>query len=178
MTKPLSQKQIITLAADAKKAFDACDPATLEELREDIARRREAEGDPFACAALVKKTLLFDTWRRREIARATQSYKRVPAESFGDLSNTDFVRVRAHFIRFFDAIAAERVLARDEANRAGWLRDKIAQTCRAVGWMRYPEYPDGICRDQYKRGLDAASSEELRRILITLRTRAKQKKST
>lgn len=173
MKKPLSQKQIIALATDARKAFDAVPAEELDALREEIAAAKEAAGDPFACAAAVKKSLLFDAWRRREIADALRENNRAAAESFKDLSNDDFACVRARFLRRFDARAADALVERDRARRVLW---RIKRECAlSNGAMKFPVYPETICRMQYRRGLDEATSEELRRILITLINRKKSK---
>lgn len=173
MKKPLTQRQIIALAGDAKKAFDAVPAEELDALREKIARGKEAGGDPFACAAAVGKTLLFTEWRRRETAAALAEAKRPVAESFKDLSNGDFAVVRARFLRRFNPRAADALVERDRARRLLWLIRRECAT--SSGAMRFPAYPETICRMQYRRSLDEASSDELRRILITLVNRKKAK---
>lgn len=176
MATPLTQTQITALAIEARKAFDACDPAELDALREDIARQEEADGDPFACAAAVKVTALFDAWRRRELARAFEARNKKPISSLKEASQGDYLYIRAHFVAFVDATKARRIYdsaSRDEAKR---YRFVIKKTCEASGWMRYPEYPDNICQDQYKCSIESARPDQLRRILFTINARNAKKK--
>lgn len=175
MGTPLTKTQIIALAVDARKAFDALPEGMLEALRDVVAATNSAE-DPFACAATVKKTELFDAWRRLELGRAMEARGKRPVESFKALSQGDFLYVRAHFTAFVDSTAAGAMryeAERDEAKRFRWV---IKRECDSSGFMSYPEYPENICRAQFKCGIDDAGPAELRKILYTVRNRARAKK--
>lgn len=175
MAQPLTRTQITALAIDARKAFDVQPPEDLEALRELIAVERENAGDPFACAAAVKDSALFEAWRRHETARALEDAGRKPTFSFRELTQNDFLFVRAHFVSFFDQVEARKIYDRavtDERKRYLWV---IRKECEKTGWMRYPEYPQNICLAQNKCYLEAAHPNMLRRILFTVRARAKAK---
>lgn len=178
MAQPLTKTQITALAIDARKAFDTQTPEDLEALRELIAVERENAGDPFACAAAVKDSALFEAWRRHETARALENAGRKPTFSFRALTQNDFLFVRAHFTAFFDAEEARKMRARaeeDERKRYLWI---IRKECEKTGWMKFPEYPQNICLAQNKCYLEAASPDRLRRILFTVRARINAKNKT
>lgn len=174
--KTLSEKQIVAVVSDARRAFEAQPPEALAALREELAREAAEGGDPFACAAAISKTRLFEAFRRRGVAEAMRG----KTASLREVPNAAFLRVRAHFIRFFDAGAADRLEARIEADKRARLLWRIEKVCAAArgGVMRYPDYPAAICRTQYACALEDASAEELTRILITVtaRARAREKK--
>ena len=174
--RPLTRNQIVALVLDAKKAFENCAHEELDGLRETIAWKRESEGDPFACAAAVSPSALFTAWRRRETAHAMEMRGKKPVESFHDVSAGDFLFLRAHFISFFDASAAARIFERASQDEARRFLFVIKNECRKSGWMKFPEYPDNICRRQYKRSLDEADSAQLKRILFTVSARASARK--
>jgi hypothetical protein len=178
MAQPLTRTQITALAIEARKAFDVQPPEDLEALRELLAAEREANGDPFACAAAVKESALFEAWRRNETARALEDAGRKPTFSFKQLTQNDYLFVRAHFVSFVDQAEAKKLYARaaeDERKRFLWI---IQNECEKSGWMKYPEYPQNICMDQNKCYLEAASPDRLRRILFTVRARINAKNKT
>lgn len=178
MPQPLTKTQITALAIEARKAFDVQAPEDLEAMREVIAAEREANGDPFACAAAVKESALFEAWRRDETARALENAGRKPTFSFRELTQNDFLFVRAHFVSFFDQGEARKIYDRavaDERKRYLWV---IRKECEKTGWMKYPEYPQNICLAQNKCYLEAAHPNQLRRILFTICARAKAKQKT
>ena len=169
---PLTQKQIIALATDARKAFASAPEAQKGALRAALASREAAARIPAEFAESASCARLFDAWRRREVSAATGGKFR----SFRELGNDDFLRVRAHFIRFYDAAAAARVearIAQDERRRP--LR-RIEKTCAASGFMDFPAYPAVLCRMQNRCALEDADAEELKRILITVTARARARK--
>lgn len=174
--KPLTKNQIVALVLDAKKAFETCAIEEIDALRETIARERESEGDPFACAAAVSPSALFTAWRRRETARSMEMRGKKPVESFHDVSSGDFLFIRAHFISFFDASAANRIFERASQDEARRFLFVIKNECAKSGWMKFPEYPENICRCQYKCALADADSAQLKRILFTVRSRASARK--
>ncbi len=175
MAKPLTRTQITSLAIEARKAFDSLPERETNAMRERVASRLEASGDPFACAATVKTTALFEAWRREQTAAALRDAGKKPTDSFKALTQNDFLHVRAHFVRFYDAEAAEK-LAReaiaDDRKRYIWA---IEQICKKSGWMRFPEYPQTICKAQYGCRLESAHIDQLRRILFTVKNRIKTK---
>lgn len=172
---PLSKKQIIALATDARKAFASVPEVQKGALRAALASREASARIPEEFAESASCARLFDAWRRREVSAATGGKFR----SFRELGNDDFIRVRAHFIRFYDAAAAARVAARiaqDERRRLLW---RIEKVCAASGSMAFPAYPATLCDLQYGVRLADADAKTLRCILITVtsRARARDKKA-
>lgn len=173
MAQPLTRTQITSLAIEARKAFDTLGANTLGALRELLAAQQVQDGDPFACAATVKTTALFEAWRRGETAKALKAAGKKPTGSFKALTQNDFLWVRAHFVRFFNAEKAAKIAQdalADDRKRYLWV---IRRECEKSGRMAFPEYPDNICRAQYGCRLESAHVDQLRRILFTVRSRAK-----
>ena len=173
MAQPLTRTQITSLAIEARKAFDTLDASETEAIRARLAAKQEDDGDPFACAATVKATAVFEAWRREQTAAALKAAGKKPTDSFKALTQNDFLWVRAHFVRFCDPEAAAKIAQTaldDDRKRFLWV---IEQECKKSGWMRFPDYPQGICRSQYGCRLESAHIDQLRRILFTVRTRAK-----
>lgn len=176
MAQPLTRTQITSLAIEARKAFDALPQDALDAMRERIVAKLEQAGDPFACAASVKTNAIFEAWRREQTAAALKSAGKKPADSFKALTQNDFLWVRTHFARFYDAEKAAKIAQdalADNRKRYIWI---IEQECKKSGRMRFPEYPQEICRAQYGCRLESAHVDQLRRILFTVKNRIKSKK--
>lgn len=178
MIHGLSKKQFAVLGALANSAFAFVSVDEREKIAEEIAEERGAE-DPFACPAIVCRTAVFNTWRRREIAKALE-FKRLPVPpcSFKDLTQEDYNDVLAHF-RFLSGDAEGAVAAKfaDGGNDCRQILANIEKSCNERGLM-FPNYPEAICLRQYRCRLSAASLQDLRKILFTVRSRRRKKTET
>lgn len=176
MAQPLTRTQITSLAIEARKAFDTLAASETEAIRTRLAAKQEDDGDPFACAATVKATAVFEAWRREQAAAALKAVGKKPTDSFKALTQNEFLYVRAHFVRFYDPELAANILTTaifDEKKRYLWI---IRKACESSGRMAYPEYPDSICRSQYGCSLESAHIDQLRRILYTVKNRINTRK--
>lgn len=175
MIHGLSKKQFAVLGALANSAFAFVSVDECEKIAEEIAEERGAE-DPFACPALVCRTAVFNAWRRREIAKALE-FKRLPVSpcSFRDLTQEDYNDVLAHF-RFLSGDTEGALAAKfaDGGNDCRQILANIEKSCAERGLV-FPNYPEAICLRQYRCRLSAASLQELRRILFTVRSRRRKK---
>lgn len=171
----LSKKQLAALGAEANAAFSCVDAREKERIAGELANARGKE-DPFACPALISKTTLFNEWRRREIARALR-FKDMGTQnamSFKELTQEDFNDVLAHFKSISGDIEGA-LFARfnDEGNDCRQILANIEKSCKERELL-FPNYPEAICLRQYRCKLNAASLQQLRRILFTVRSRRRK----
>lgn len=148
---PLSREQKARLCLLAREAFDR-----LEE------------------SGLIPEGERFEGWRRAEQARA------MGCEEFSLTGATqrDFRALRAHFgalkgdmrRAFRDALGAEPETADREL-----VVHKLREACAECGVL-WPNYPESICRTQFRRPLAEATPKQLWSLFFTVRNRRKAKK--
>lgn len=114
-----------------------------------------------------------DEWRHDQVAIATQG----KATRVSDLRRGQFRDVLAHFLTIKGDVArAFRVAERSGQDMAD--RDlavhKLREVCEAGG-LDYPEYPESICRRQFKIGLDEVETGRIWFLFYTCNTRARRK---
>lgn len=172
----LSKKQLAMLGAEANSAFASVAIEEQEIIANEIAEERGMD-DPFACRALVKKTAIFNAWRRKELRNALAFKYAVPPDSFTELGQGDFADVLAHFRELSgDIEGAIAARLQSGGNDCRQLLANIEKSCRERG-LFYPNYPEAICSRQYRCKLNAASVQELRSILFTVRSRRQKKEN-
>ena len=110
-------------------------------------------------------TAAFNAWRHDEQIKA------VGTDSLVGSTNDEFCALMAHFaLAAKDNYRASKWIwrfASDARRRVYWL---IKQNCNAE--LRWPSYPDSVCRAQFKCRLWQATSKQLFNILSTIRNRA------
>lgn len=153
----LSRKQIIILSKAARAAWEHLGPRG----RGDTVLR-ERLGDDFA-----SESKCFTLWRRDQIEKVcgagVRSYKLVTQDQYR-LLLTHLQNLAG------DAAAAAHSLrksAGEGRRRALWL---LRKNCQERG-LAYPNYPESICRRQYKCTLDDAGEKQLMRLVYTVRAR-------
>lgn len=168
--KLLSKKQLAMLGAEANSAFAFVAIEDQEVIANEIAEER-GKDDPFACRALVKKTAIFNAWRKREIRKALAFKYRCPPDSFSMLEQDDFNDVIEHFrLLAGNAEGALHARFKSGGNDCRQILANIEKSCKERELL-YPNYPEAICLRQYRCKLSAASLQQLRRILYTVRSR-------
>ena len=107
----------------------------------------------------------FDLWRHAQQSVA------VGRNSITASTNDEYCMLMAHFA----------MLAGETRNAAFWMArgasDERRRVCRLIrescfGSVKWPSYPESICRAQFRCGLKDASTGQLYNILNTIRNRA------
>lgn len=119
----------------------------------------------------------FDAWRHDQVADATDG----KASGITSIRRGDYRTVMAHFLSIAGhGGRAMRTAARSGQGQAD--RDlalaKLRDVCESGG-LAYPEYPESICRRQFRCGLDDLETGKVWFLFYTCtsRARAKQKKA-
>lgn len=174
-TYGLSKRQLASLGAEANAAFSCVDAREKERIAEELAKVKGKE-DPFACPALISQTALFNEWRKREIVRALRGKDMGTRKtmSFKELTQEDYNDVLAHFRSLSgDIEGALSARFNDGGNDCRQILANIEKSCKERELI-FPNYPEAICFRQYSCKLDAASLQQLRRILFTVRSRRRK----
>jgi len=114
----------------------------------------------------LSKTEIFNAWRHVEQGNA------VGIQSLCACTQAHYGRLVAHFQALGgNAAAATRTLARDTDNDRRIARYKLDQALHERGLRE--EYAAAICRRQYRCGLADANSQQVWRLVYTIRNRRK-----
>ena len=114
----------------------------------------------------LSKTEIFTAWRRVEQGKACG------IQSMRECSQDHYGRLKAHFQALCgDEAAATRTRGHDADNPRRIARWKLDQELQARGLET--GYAAAICRTQYRCALDAATTQQLWRLVYTVRSRKK-----
>ena len=139
--KPTGRREIQRLASLAREAWEACG----------------AKAAGIDC----------DTWRHDQVRLATGG----TATGLRDLRRGDWRKVAALFLDLAGkSSSAFRVAKRVGHEDRDEALHKLREACAEAG-VRYPDYPEAICRSQNKCALEIASAKQLRRLYYTVRNR-------
>lgn len=170
----LSPKQIQTLGAEASKAFAAVPADELDSLRDFLWDQTEHDADdPFAGPHMITKTKLMEYWRRREVANVMRERcKRgeTPPNSFKKLSQKDYPYVLARFVSIYNPERGMEIFQRAQAAEYATVMAVLEKSCRERG-LKFPEYPERVCEDQFRCDLEQASVKQLWCLVYTCRNR-------
>lgn len=146
----------------ARKAWDHLSP----QVRLDFIRKH---GLVDACIRSDNKA--FNAWRRAEQKRIMGQESLTQA-----ISERDYLRLRAHFEDLSGRSGAALMTLLKHADEAQLCELFLLEQACAEARVDFPDYPTTICRRQYKCSLEAASCDQLRRLLFTVRKRGFSKK--
>ncbi|MFW6217429.1 MAG: hypothetical protein ACOC4K_00390 [Verrucomicrobiota bacterium] len=153
----LSKKQIIVLSKAARAAWEHLGPRG----RGDSVLRERLDDD------FASETKCFELWRHDQIEKVcgVRSYKLVTQDQYR------LLLMHLQNLGGNAAAAAHslRKSAGEGRRRALWL---LRRNCEERG-LAYPEYPEAICRRQYRCALDDAGEGQLMRLVYTVRARRK-----
>lgn len=128
--------------------------------------------------ALDKAEEKLNPWRHAEVSKATNGQ----AGRLGEATDRQFRQIRGHFLHllgeddgaFLDAM-------RDQPGRSDWELAwyKLKEACRKWEYA-WPGYPESVCRNQYRCGIEDATTKQMWALFYTVtnrgRTRAKEAK--
>lgn len=169
----LSKKQLQTLGAEARKAFECASQDDLNSLRDFLWDQTPHDPeDPFAGSHMITKSALFNYWRRREVANALRNRckRKTPPNSFKQLSQTDYGFVLAHFVGMYDSARGIEIFENAKTQEYTTVMAILEKSCRERG-LDYPAYPSHVCRDQFRCDVSEASLNQLWCLVYTVRNR-------